>query len=79
MVVFYNDKTSFNTMLELMAESREGVGESSPLRYTFSFDLSFFTGCRHMQNIQFLECCVENLSSTLQVSHLSGGAVSGLR
>lgn len=31
-VVFYNDKASFNIMLELMAESREGVGESSPLR-----------------------------------------------
>lgn len=31
-VVFYNDKTSFNVMLELMAESREGVGENSPLR-----------------------------------------------
>lgn len=31
-VVFYNDKASFNVMLELMAESREGVGESSPLR-----------------------------------------------
>lgn len=32
-VVFYNDKTSFSVMLELMAESREGVGENSPLRY----------------------------------------------
>lgn len=32
-VVFYNDKASFNAMLELMAESREGVGENSPLRY----------------------------------------------
>lgn len=31
-VVFYNDKASFNVMLELMAESREGVGENSPLR-----------------------------------------------
>lgn len=32
-VVFYNDKASFNVMLELMAESREGVAENSPLRY----------------------------------------------
>lgn len=31
-VVFYNDKASFNVMLGLMAESREGVGENSPLR-----------------------------------------------
>ncbi|KAJ3609453.1 hypothetical protein NHX12_023974, partial [Muraenolepis orangiensis] len=31
-VVFYNDKTSFSTMLELMTESREGVSENSPLR-----------------------------------------------
>lgn len=32
-VVFYNDKASFGVMLGLMAESREGVGENSPLRY----------------------------------------------
>lgn len=31
-VVFYNDKASFNVMLELMTESREGVSENSPLR-----------------------------------------------
>lgn len=31
-MVFYNDKTSFGHMLDLMAESREGVVENSPLR-----------------------------------------------
>ena len=31
-VVFYNDKTSFATMLDLMAESREVISENSPLR-----------------------------------------------
>lgn len=31
-VVFYNDKASFKVMLDLMAESREGVSENSPLR-----------------------------------------------
>lgn len=36
-VVFYNDKASFSAMLELMAESREGVGENSPLRLAPTF------------------------------------------
>ncbi|XP_070766937.1 inositol 1,4,5-trisphosphate-gated calcium channel ITPR3 [Enoplosus armatus] len=49
-VVFYNDKTSFNTMLELMAESREGVGESSPLRYHISL-VELLAACAEGKNV----------------------------
>ncbi|KAM3872536.1 inositol 1,4,5-trisphosphate-gated calcium channel ITPR3 isoform 2-T2 [Diretmus argenteus] len=45
-VVFYNDKTSFSVMLELMAESREGVNEKSPLRY-------------HIALVELLAACAE--------------------
>uniref|UniRef100_A0A665VJ58 Inositol 1,4,5-trisphosphate receptor n=1 Tax=Echeneis naucrates TaxID=173247 RepID=A0A665VJ58_ECHNA len=49
-VVFYNDKTSFNVMLELMAESREGVGESSPLRYHISL-VELLAACAEGKNV----------------------------
>uniref|UniRef100_A0A4W4FT30 Inositol 1,4,5-trisphosphate receptor n=1 Tax=Electrophorus electricus TaxID=8005 RepID=A0A4W4FT30_ELEEL len=49
-VVFYNDKTSFATMLELMAESREGVQESSPLRYHISL-VELLAACAEGKNV----------------------------
>ncbi|CAK6983752.1 inositol 1%2C4,5-trisphosphate receptor type 3, partial [Scomber scombrus] len=49
-VVFYNDKASFNVMLELMAESREGVGESSPLRYHISL-VELLAACAEGKNV----------------------------
>ncbi|KAM8755409.1 inositol 1,4,5-trisphosphate-gated calcium channel ITPR3 isoform 1-T1 [Acanthopagrus schlegelii] len=49
-VVFYNDKSSFNVMLELMAESREGVGESSPLRYHISL-VELLAACAEGKNV----------------------------
>uniref|UniRef100_A0A8C9YMZ2 Inositol 1,4,5-trisphosphate receptor n=1 Tax=Sander lucioperca TaxID=283035 RepID=A0A8C9YMZ2_SANLU len=49
-VVFYNDKTSFNVMLELMAESREGVKESSPLRYHISL-VELLAACAEGKNV----------------------------
>uniref|UniRef100_A0A3B5MG84 Uncharacterized protein n=1 Tax=Xiphophorus couchianus TaxID=32473 RepID=A0A3B5MG84_9TELE len=49
-VVFYNDKASFNTMLELMAESREGVGEKSPLRYHISL-VELLAACAEGKNV----------------------------
>ncbi|XP_035999107.1 inositol 1,4,5-trisphosphate receptor type 3 isoform X2 [Fundulus heteroclitus] len=49
-VVFYNDKASFNAMLELMAESREGVGESSPLRYHISL-VELLAACAEGKNV----------------------------
>uniref|UniRef100_H3CDP2 Inositol 1,4,5-trisphosphate receptor n=1 Tax=Tetraodon nigroviridis TaxID=99883 RepID=H3CDP2_TETNG len=49
-VVFYNDKTSFNTMLDLMAESREGVGENSPLRYHISL-VELLAACAEGKNV----------------------------
>ncbi|TWW56362.1 inositol 1,4,5-trisphosphate receptor type 3 isoform X1 [Takifugu flavidus] len=49
-VVFYNDKTSFNAMLQLMAESREGVGENSPLRYHISL-VELLAACAEGKNV----------------------------
>ncbi|KAK2898150.1 inositol 1,4,5-trisphosphate receptor type 3 isoform X2 [Channa argus] len=49
-VVFYNDKTSFNVMLELMAESREGVSENSPLRYHISL-VELLAACAEGKNV----------------------------
>uniref|UniRef100_A0A4W6FS01 Inositol 1,4,5-trisphosphate receptor n=1 Tax=Lates calcarifer TaxID=8187 RepID=A0A4W6FS01_LATCA len=49
-VVFYNDKASFNTMLELMAESREGVSENSPLRYHISL-VELLAACAEGKNV----------------------------
>uniref|UniRef100_A0A8C2WA28 Inositol 1,4,5-trisphosphate receptor n=1 Tax=Cyclopterus lumpus TaxID=8103 RepID=A0A8C2WA28_CYCLU len=49
-VVFYNDKASFNVMLQLMAESREGVGESSPLRYHISL-VELLAACAEGKNV----------------------------
>ncbi|XP_077411063.1 inositol 1,4,5-trisphosphate-gated calcium channel ITPR3 isoform X7 [Vanacampus margaritifer] len=49
-VVFYNDKVSFNVMLELMAESREGIGENSPLRYHISL-VELLAACAEGKNV----------------------------
>ncbi|KAJ4934650.1 hypothetical protein JOQ06_007435, partial [Pogonophryne albipinna] len=49
-VVFYNDKASFNVMLDLMAESREGVRESSPLRYHISL-VELLAACAEGKNV----------------------------
>ncbi|XP_076859966.1 inositol 1,4,5-trisphosphate-gated calcium channel ITPR3 [Brachyhypopomus gauderio] len=49
-VVFYNDKASFATMLQLMAESREGVQESSPLRYHISL-VELLAACAEGKNV----------------------------
>ncbi|KAJ8386368.1 hypothetical protein AAFF_G00170730 [Aldrovandia affinis] len=49
-VVFYNDKTSFAKMLELMAESREGVQEQSPLRYHISL-VELLAACAEGKNV----------------------------
>ncbi|XP_051282507.1 inositol 1,4,5-trisphosphate receptor type 3 isoform X1 [Dicentrarchus labrax] len=49
-VVFYNDKASFNVMLGLMAESREGVGENSPLRYHISL-VELLAACAEGKNV----------------------------
>uniref|UniRef100_A0A8C7I1Z7 Inositol 1,4,5-trisphosphate receptor n=1 Tax=Oncorhynchus kisutch TaxID=8019 RepID=A0A8C7I1Z7_ONCKI len=49
-VVFYNDKASFSTMLELMAESREGVQEHSPLRYHISL-VELLSACAEGKNV----------------------------
>ncbi|XP_007578278.1 inositol 1,4,5-trisphosphate-gated calcium channel ITPR3 isoform X1 [Poecilia formosa] len=49
-VVFYNDKASFTTMLELMAESREGVRDNSPLRYHISL-VELLAACAEGKNV----------------------------
>ncbi|KAF7210487.1 transcript variant X2 [Nothobranchius furzeri] len=49
-VIFYNDKTSFDVMLALMAESREGVGENSPLRYHISL-VELLAACAEGKNV----------------------------
>uniref|UniRef100_A0A3B4D1V9 Inositol 1,4,5-trisphosphate receptor n=1 Tax=Pygocentrus nattereri TaxID=42514 RepID=A0A3B4D1V9_PYGNA len=49
-LVFYNDKASFAAMLELMAESREGVQESSPLRYHISL-VELLAACAEGKNV----------------------------
>uniref|UniRef100_A0A8C9SUD7 Inositol 1,4,5-trisphosphate receptor n=1 Tax=Scleropages formosus TaxID=113540 RepID=A0A8C9SUD7_SCLFO len=49
-VVFYNDKASFATMLELMAESREGIQEHSPLRYHISL-VELLAACAEGKNV----------------------------
>lgn len=54
-VVFYNDKASFNVMLELMAESREGVGENSPLRYKHTGRRGGITGASDTKGVLFTE------------------------
>uniref|UniRef100_A0A7N9AK99 Inositol 1,4,5-trisphosphate receptor n=1 Tax=Mastacembelus armatus TaxID=205130 RepID=A0A7N9AK99_9TELE len=49
-VVFYNDKASFNIMLNLMAESREGITEKSPLRYHISL-VELLAACAEGKNV----------------------------
>ncbi|XP_072569106.1 inositol 1,4,5-trisphosphate-gated calcium channel ITPR3 [Paramormyrops kingsleyae] len=49
-LVFYNDKTSFATMLELMALSREGIKEGSPLRYHIAL-VDLLAACAEGKNV----------------------------
>lgn len=49
-LVFYNDNVSFAKMLELMIESREGVQESSPLRYHISL-VELLAACAEGKNV----------------------------
>lgn len=50
MVVFYNDKASFSSMLELMAAAREGVEENSPLMYHISL-VDLLAACAEGKNV----------------------------
>lgn len=45
-MVFYNDKSSFASMLDLMVESREGIQDNSPL-------------CYHISLVELLAACAE--------------------
>ncbi|XP_043932426.1 inositol 1,4,5-trisphosphate receptor type 3 [Protopterus annectens] len=49
-VVFYNDKASFQTMLDLMAEAREGVPDDSALRYHISL-VELLASCAEGKNV----------------------------
>ncbi|XP_073724012.1 inositol 1,4,5-trisphosphate-gated calcium channel ITPR3 isoform X3 [Misgurnus anguillicaudatus] len=49
-VVFYNDKASFATMVELMTQAREGVTEDSPLRYHISL-VELLAACAEGKNV----------------------------
>lgn len=49
-VVFYNDKTSFVSMLEMMAAAREGVDENSPLMYHISL-VDLLAACAEGKNV----------------------------
>ncbi|XP_071993267.1 inositol 1,4,5-trisphosphate-gated calcium channel ITPR3 isoform X1 [Engystomops pustulosus] len=49
-VVFYNDKTSFASMLEMMAAAREGVDENSPLMYHISL-VDLLAACAEGKNV----------------------------
>ncbi|KAM9292317.1 inositol 1,4,5-trisphosphate-gated calcium channel ITPR3 isoform 2-T2 [Gastrophryne carolinensis] len=49
-VVFYNDKASFATMLEMMAVAREGVEDNSPLMYHISL-VDLLAACAEGKNV----------------------------
>ncbi|MEE6493007.1 hypothetical protein FKM82_016698 [Ascaphus truei] len=49
-VVFYNDKASFASMLEMMAAAREGVEENSPLMYHISL-VDLLAACAEGKNV----------------------------
>ncbi|XP_068125479.1 inositol 1,4,5-trisphosphate-gated calcium channel ITPR3 isoform X2 [Hyperolius riggenbachi] len=49
-VVFYNDKASFATMLEMMATAREGILENSPLTYHISL-VDLLAACAEGKNV----------------------------
>nr|DBA33817.1 TPA: hypothetical protein GDO54_001448 [Pyxicephalus adspersus] len=49
-VVFYNDKASFASMLELMAAAREGVEDNSPLMYHISL-VDLLAACAEGKNV----------------------------
>ncbi|XP_077151617.1 inositol 1,4,5-trisphosphate-gated calcium channel ITPR3 isoform X2 [Ranitomeya variabilis] len=49
-VVFYNDKSSFASMLEMMAAAREGVDENSPLMYHISL-VDLLAACAEGKNV----------------------------
>ncbi|XP_069797807.1 inositol 1,4,5-trisphosphate-gated calcium channel ITPR3 isoform X2 [Narcine bancroftii] len=49
-VVFYNDKASFSTMLEMMNAARDGVEENSPLAYHISL-VELLAACAEGKNV----------------------------
>ncbi|XP_062921619.1 inositol 1,4,5-trisphosphate receptor type 3 isoform X1 [Mobula hypostoma] len=49
-VVFYNDKASFATMLEMMNTARDGVEENSPLAYHISL-VHLLAACAEGKNV----------------------------
>ncbi|XP_032898387.1 inositol 1,4,5-trisphosphate receptor type 3 [Amblyraja radiata] len=49
-VVFYNDKASFATMLEMMNAARDGVEENSPLAYHISL-VELLAACAEGKNV----------------------------
>ncbi|XP_042714042.2 inositol 1,4,5-trisphosphate receptor type 3 isoform X1 [Chrysemys picta bellii] len=49
-VVFYNDKASLATMLEMMTAAREGVEENSPLMYHISL-VDLLAACAEGKNV----------------------------
>ncbi|XP_078276818.1 inositol 1,4,5-trisphosphate-gated calcium channel ITPR3 [Rhinoraja longicauda] len=49
-VVFYNDKASFATMLEMMNVARDGVEENSPLAYHISL-VELLAACAEGKNV----------------------------
>ena len=61
-LVFYNDKASFNSFVEMMRSGRHRMDESSPLRYLFSnlfqsySDTTIYSFCLQ---INFQKCVLE--------------------
>uniref|UniRef100_A0A4W3GWE7 Inositol 1,4,5-trisphosphate receptor n=1 Tax=Callorhinchus milii TaxID=7868 RepID=A0A4W3GWE7_CALMI len=49
-VIFYNDKASFSTMLEIMSAAREGVEENSALAYHISL-VNLLAACAEGKNV----------------------------
>ncbi|XP_041439755.1 inositol 1,4,5-trisphosphate receptor type 3 isoform X2 [Xenopus laevis] len=49
-VVFYNDKASFASMLEMMAAAQEGIEENSPLKYHISL-VDLLAACAEGKNV----------------------------
>ncbi|KAH0618796.1 hypothetical protein JD844_018273 [Phrynosoma platyrhinos] len=49
-VVFYNDKTSLATMLEMMTAARDGIEENSPLMYHISL-VDLLAACAEGKNV----------------------------
>jgi len=49
-VVFYNDKASLATLLEMMTAARDGVEENSPLMYHISL-VDLLAACAEGKNV----------------------------